>query len=956
MTASRHFRRTLALLGCMCLAAAPVAPQAAARQSAPPPQQNQSDTLSGAAAKILLAGEKAQKAGDWQSAYNDYLQVAGAAPRNKEAVFLMETARFHLVQEHADAAERDLLAGNQDQAENELRTAIEIDPSYAVARERLAQIQKLNLPQQNPKQAPLPQPVAIRAQRGARDFDFHGDPQAIFREIARQFGVAADFDPDMRPGRNIHFRLAAADFDLAMKVAADETHTFWVSRTDKEFLVADDSPIKRRQFEPLTVRTFVFPESETEAQMTEETRAVREIAGVQRTSLNAATRELTLRDNSQNIAIADQLLQQMEQGRGEMVLEIELLEVDKDAMTGLGIATPTSASVVPLTSAEIAAVQNASTPQALLSVIQNIFGTTAGGGALGGLLPPLVAFGGGSSIFFSTLANTQANFSQTYSFVHSAQRILLRARDNQIATFFVGDHYPVTLSLLSSNLATTALTEGSLLQNTLAAGTAPSAVITTSLRGNGIADLIATNQGDNNVSVFLGNGDGTFAARTNTNVGNGPVALVTGDFNGDGKPDLAVVNQTDNTISILLGNGDGTFTPGVTLTTGKSPSAIVAADFNGDGFLDLAVTNQDDNTATIFLGDGTGNFTTSATLTTGTAPAAIATADFNADSRLDLAIANSADSTISIFLGNGDGTFTSKSGYATGTTPVSIAIADFNGDGRPDLAVANEGANTFSIFPGNGDGTFGARVDFQTGVEPDAILTGDFNGDGIPDLITANRSDNTITVFLGTGQATFSSQLTINVGAGPVSLAAADFNGDSLLDLAVADQTGNAISTILNSASLNSIAQIPQTPYPGSQYEDIGLKVKATPRVHANGEVTLTLSFEISALSGTDINGIPIINNEQIDQVIRVRENQTTLLTSLVNRQQTNSINGWPGFAQIPGAGDAFGTQNLNNTDTELLFIITPRMVRSGPHSGPMIFAGPGGGGGVITGTRPGGQ
>ena len=62
-----------------------------------------------------------------------------------------------------------------------------------------------------------------------------------------------------------------------------------------------------------------------------------------------------------------------------------------------------------------------------------------------------------------------------------------------------------------------------------------------------------------------------------------------------------------------------------------------------------------------------------------------------------------------------------------------------------------------------------------------------------------------------------------------------------------------------------------QTPYPGSEFVDLGVKVKATPTLHQNHEVTLQLEFEIRALSGNNINGIPIISNRTLSQVVRVK-------------------------------------------------------------------------------------
>ena len=64
-----------------------------------------------------------------------------------------------------------------------------------------------------------------------------------------------------------------------------------------------------------------------------------------------------------------------------------------------------------------------------------------------------------------------------------------------------------------------------------------------------------------------------------------------GDFTGDGRTDLAVANSGDNDVSVLLGNGDGTFQTQVTYAVGTDPDAIVAGDFTGDGRTDLAVAN-----------------------------------------------------------------------------------------------------------------------------------------------------------------------------------------------------------------------------------------------------------------------------------------------------------------------------------------------------------------------------
>src|SRR5712691_4761473 len=105
-----------------------------------------------------------------------------------------------------------------------------------------------------------------------------------------------------------------------------------------------------------------------------------------------------------------------------------------------------------------------------------------------------------------------------------------------------------------------------------------------------------------------------FAPPTSYPVGTNPVAVVAGDFNGDGKPDLAVANSGSANVSVLLGNGDGTFKDAVNSSAGPSPQALAVGDFNGDHKLDLIVISPGDTTtgtpgvANMLLGNGDGTF------------------------------------------------------------------------------------------------------------------------------------------------------------------------------------------------------------------------------------------------------------------------------------------------------------------------------------------------------------
>jgi VCBS repeat protein len=219
------------------------------------------------------------------------------------------------------------------------------------------------------------------------------------------------------------------------------------------------------------------------------------------------------------------------------------------------------------------------------------------------------------------------------------------------------------------------------------------------------------------LSVFLGNGDGSFQPQVDYNV-LGPGEVLTADFNGDGVLDLAVILGTgDGGLVTLLGNGDGTFeTPRVVdsnahLGCGFGLSMVIT-DFNGDGKPDLAYCEQDvpKNLGKIWvaLGKGDGTFKKPVSIVVHAYGGVFefAAGDFNSDGQTDL-VANYFTSSkfnqtkTDLFLGNGYGTFRKKKIITLPGSPYynaesGIAPADFNSDGLLDfVSLASGEADVF---------------------------------------------------------------------------------------------------------------------------------------------------------------------------------------------------------------------------------------------------------------------
>jgi trimeric autotransporter adhesin len=334
----------------------------------------------------------------------------------------------------------------------------------------------------------------------------------------------------------------------------------------------------------------------------------------------------------------------------------------------------------------------------------------------------------------------------------------------------------------------------------------PANVVVGDLNRDGKPDLIVGNY-FTGLSVFLGNGDGTFGAELLLQASS-PAAVI-GDFNGDGKPDI--VTTAGSSVRLYLGNGDGTFT-----STADTPFAsgyvgntsLAVGDFNGDGKLDVAVTGNDLTQAYILLGNGDGTFGAPASVGSVNQPFGVAVTDFNGDGKLDLALADTGSSNVAILLGNGDGTFQPQIEYPTNGYPYSLAVADFNNDQRPDIAVSNYGpvggtGGGVSVLINNGNGTFAAPVNYSPGGEFYFLTAGDVNGDNKLDLVVSSLYPNQATLlFLGNGDGTFSSApITLASGTASDFNTVADLNGDGAPDVVIPNYVGGSgnISILLQS-------------------------------------------------------------------------------------------------------------------------------------------------------------
>ncbi|CAF1468490.1 unnamed protein product [Adineta steineri] len=309
-------------------------------------------------------------------------------------------------------------------------------------------------------------------------------------------------------------------------------------------------------------------------------------------------------------------------------------------------------------------------------------------------------------------------------------------------------------------------------------------------------DIVVANSGANNIGAYLGFDYPTFTNDTIIipGISSSPVYITAGDFNNDHYWDFVVVNVLTNNISVYLGYGNGTFAVPISYSAG-SANSIAVGDFNGDKILDLVVATNSKDPIIIFIGFGNGSFQpqVSTDKSFSSAPVSVTVGELNNDSKLDIIVAYEGSSSIGVSLGYGNGSFRNQIliMLPTQSYPVWVVVNDLNNDNILDIVVANYGLNNVGILFGYGNGSFRDLITLSTGDNsgPISIVTGDMNNDKWIDIIVANVNSKTVGLFLGNGNGTFLSQITYSTGSQSqlMAISIADLNNDTLLDIIVVD-------------------------------------------------------------------------------------------------------------------------------------------------------------------------
>ncbi|MCH2364732.1 MAG: VCBS repeat-containing protein, partial [Planctomycetes bacterium] len=234
--------------------------------------------------------------------------------------------------------------------------------------------------------------------------------------------------------------------------------------------------------------------------------------------------------------------------------------------------------------------------------------------------------------------------------------------------------------------------------------------------GDGANDLLTANY--YTLELLWNDGTGSFEERESIAVERGTRYAAAGDFNGDGLADIVSTNDRSNRAWVYINAGERSFSEPVAYGVGSVPSVVRVVDIEGDGDLDICTVNVGSGTITILQNDGNGGFGSVRTVVTGLAsPAHLAVADFDLDGSADFAVAS--DDNIAILYG---GDFSEREVFAANAG--ELVVADLDGDGDTDLGYSILASRRIAVLLNVSGVFFSQPGEFAVDIEAGLLAAG----------------------------------------------------------------------------------------------------------------------------------------------------------------------------------------------------------------------------------------
>lgn len=436
---------------------APVSASQIPLSTGPPPSEKQRRQ----AEKLYLQGAKSLEQQNIRSAYDEFTRAASLDPGNEQYLAAREIARQHLVTQLVQEADKARLSQNPDVSRQKLAEALALDPKNPIVTQHVEEIandQKMSVEQVDEKGVDAEPPIQLVPVDAKKSFHLKGTQQDILRQVLTAYQITPVMDSSVTQ-KQVRFDVDDVDYAHASDLVKMISNTFFVPLDPKRVLVALDTKENRTRLDRLVVESIYLP-GLTETEMTDISNVAKNVFEAPVASVQKTRGILTVRAPENRVKALNATLEELLDGRAEVVIEVRLFDINRTRMTDIGVELPSQTTVFNVQSELNSVLQNNS------AAIQQIISSgLAAPGDYGAILAILIAtgqitsgvltegfltFGGGITQFGYNLGTVTGNLSLNTSSTEALDEIHLRVEDQETATFKVGTRYPIVTSTYST--------------------------------------------------------------------------------------------------------------------------------------------------------------------------------------------------------------------------------------------------------------------------------------------------------------------------------------------------------------------------------------------------------------------------------------------------------------------------------------------------------------------------
>ncbi len=409
------------------------------------------------ARKAFKVGVKLRDQQQLEEAFNRFDEASRLSPQNMQFLTAREVVKAQLVFSHLQRGNVLMLENAHPQAAAEFRAALDLDGENQFARERLAEANlefAPALPRALPFQIADSGEIHLTPKDGRATFHYSGEIRGLFAELAAAFGVTPQFDDSVQ-ARQVRFNVDDVDFFTAVKLACQISKTMWAALDTQQMLIAADNPENHKQFDRMSLRTFILPPHSTPQESTDLVTTMRNMFDLKFISSGQTSDMLEVRGPQPMLEACSKLMEQLSNERPQVMLDIRVFQINHQLTRNIGVHIPNTFNLYNIPAIALAGLGGQSISQLINQLIASGGINQAGSSALSGLLAqlggqqnsifsqPLATFGGGLTFMGVSLDQFSAALSLNESWVRSLENMSLRASQGTDATFHLGEKYPI---------------------------------------------------------------------------------------------------------------------------------------------------------------------------------------------------------------------------------------------------------------------------------------------------------------------------------------------------------------------------------------------------------------------------------------------------------------------------------------------------------------------------------